>query len=132
MEMKQCLDVEGTSGHLQVAVAEPLVSLQRRSAGEVAGPEIVGVVCVGEEIVALQLPGGKYEELKVNMAKIHNGGGLTVVLPGEVCSVQFLEVTGGGGVEHVDLAAVGLLSVDVADQLVQVLVPQVGVLVLEV
>lgn len=46
--------------------------------------------------------------------------------------MQFLQVTGGGGVEHVEEAAVGLLGVDVVDQLVQVLVPQVGVLVLEV
>lgn len=46
--------------------------------------------------------------------------------------MQFLEVTGGGGIEHVDVAAVGLQGVDVEDQLVQVLVPQVGVLILEV
>lgn len=46
--------------------------------------------------------------------------------------MQFLEVTGGGGVEQVDFAAVRLLSVDVVDELVQVLVPQVGVLILEV
>lgn len=54
------------------------------------------------------------------------------VLPGEVWSVQFLEVTGGGGIEHVDFAAVRLLGVDVVDQLVQVLVPQVGILILKV
>lgn len=46
--------------------------------------------------------------------------------------MQLLEVTGGGGVEHIDSAAIGLPAVDVVDQLVQVLVPQVGVLVLEV
>lgn len=46
--------------------------------------------------------------------------------------MQLLQVTGGGGVEHVDFAAVRLQSVDVVDQLVQVLVPQVRVLVLEV
>lgn len=41
---------------LQVAVADPLITFQRRSAGEVAGPEIVSIVCVGEEIVRLQSP----------------------------------------------------------------------------
>lgn len=46
--------------------------------------------------------------------------------------MQLLQVAGGGGVEHVDSAAVGLQGVDVVDQLVQVLVPQVGILVLEV
>lgn len=46
--------------------------------------------------------------------------------------MQLLEVTGGGRVEHVDFAAVRLLGVDIVDQLVQVLVPQVGILVLEV
>lgn len=46
--------------------------------------------------------------------------------------MQFLEVAGGGGIEHVDFAAIHLLGVDVVDQLVQVLVPQVGVLILEV
>lgn len=46
--------------------------------------------------------------------------------------MELLEVTGGRGVEDVDAASVGLPGVDVADQLVQVLVPQVGVLVLEV
>lgn len=57
---------------------------------------------------------------------------LKLSLPGEVRSVQLLQVTGRGGIEHVDFAAVGLLGVDVVDQLVQVLVPQVGVLILEV
>lgn len=46
--------------------------------------------------------------------------------------MQLLEVTGRRGIEHVDFAAVRLQAVDVVDQLVQVLVPQVGILVLEV
>lgn len=46
--------------------------------------------------------------------------------------MQLLEVTRGGGIEHVDFDAVGLLRVDIVDQLVQVLVPQVGIFILEV
>lgn len=46
--------------------------------------------------------------------------------------MKLLQVAGWSGIEDVDVAAVALLVVDVADQLVQVLVPQVGVLVLEV
>lgn len=46
--------------------------------------------------------------------------------------MQLLKVTRGGRVEHVDLTAVLLLRVDVFNQLIHVLVPQVGVLVLEV
>lgn len=46
--------------------------------------------------------------------------------------MQLLQVAGRGGVEHVDFAAVGLQGVDVADKLVQILVPQVGILILEV
>lgn len=42
--------------YLQVAVADPLVTFQRRSAGEVASPEIMSVVCIGEEIIVLQSP----------------------------------------------------------------------------
>lgn len=42
--------------YLQVAVADPLVTFQRRSAGEVASPEIMSVVRIGEEIVVLQSP----------------------------------------------------------------------------
>lgn len=58
--------------------------------------------------------------------------GVQLTLPGEICSVQLLQVAGRGGVEHIDFAAVGLQSVDVADKLVQILVPQVGILILEV
>lgn len=57
---------------------------------------------------------------------------MQLTLPGEICSVQLLQVAGRGGVEHVDFAAVGLQGVDVADKLVQILVPQVGILILEV
>ena len=46
--------------------------------------------------------------------------------------MQLLEVTGRRRVEYVDLAAVCLQGVNVVDELVQVLVPQVGVLILEV
>lgn len=53
-------------------------------------------------------------------------------LPGEVCSVQLLEVTGRGRIERVDFASILLPGVDVVNQLVQVLVPQVGILILEV
>lgn len=53
-------------------------------------------------------------------------------LPGEVGSVQLLQVTGRCGVEHVDSAAICLLGIHIVDQLVQILVPQVGVLILEV
>lgn len=42
--------------YLQVAVADPLVTFQRRSAGEVASPEIMSVVRIGEEIIVLQSP----------------------------------------------------------------------------
>lgn len=48
--------------HLKVAVADALVSLQRWSAREVAGPEIVSAVCIREEVIRLQSPemeGGK-------------------------------------------------------------------------
>lgn len=46
--------------------------------------------------------------------------------------MQLLEVTRGGGIEHIDFAAICLLAIDVVDQLVQVLVPQIGILILEV
>lgn len=46
----------GLASYLQVAVADPLVAFQRRSAGEVAGPEIMSVVRIGEEIIVLQSP----------------------------------------------------------------------------
>lgn len=46
--------------------------------------------------------------------------------------MQLLEVTGRRGIEHVDVAAISLLGVDIVDQFVQVLVPQVGILILEV
>lgn len=46
--------------------------------------------------------------------------------------MQLLQVAGGGGVKHVDSTACGLQRVDVEDQLVQVLVPHVGILILEV
>lgn len=52
--------------------------------------------------------------------------------PGEVGSVQLLQVAGGSGVQHVDQAAIGLPGVHIVDELVQVLIPQVGVLILEV
>lgn len=53
-------------------------------------------------------------------------------LPGEVRSLQLLEVAGRGRIEHVHFATIRLPGVDVMDQLVQVLVPQVGILILEV
>ena len=128
--------------HLQVSVADPLVAFQCRAAGEVAGPEIVSAVSVREEVIRLQSPGSEKKTMS-QQHKTHRKGICTRLwhappallmstLPGEVCSVQLLEVAGGRGVEHVDLAAVRLLRIDVVDQLVQVLVPQVGVLVLEV
>lgn len=46
--------------------------------------------------------------------------------------MQLLKVTGRGRIEHVDLTAVVLLSVDIFNQFIHVLVPQVGVLILEI
>lgn len=53
-------------------------------------------------------------------------------LPGEVCIVQLLKVTRRGGIEHIDFTAVLLLSIDVVNQLVHILVPQVGIFILEI
>ena len=55
-----------------------------------------------------------------------------LLLPGKVGSVQLLKITRRRGVQYVDRAAVGLQRVDIADQFVQVLVPKVGILILEV
>lgn len=45
--------------HLEKVVAEALVALEGGSAGEIARPELVGAICVGEEVVRLQGPAGK-------------------------------------------------------------------------
>lgn len=45
--------------YLQIAVADPLITFQRRPACKVTGPEIMSVICIGEEIICLQSPGGK-------------------------------------------------------------------------
>lgn len=133
-----------TSDYLQVAVADPLITFQRWSACKVAGPEIMSVICIGEEIICLQSPELKREwsctlntwESSLFCHYEYNSDIVTTtvqfILPGEVCSVQLLEVTRGGGIEQVDFAAIRLLGVDVVDQLVQVLVPQIGILILEV
>lgn len=99
---------------------------------------------IWEEIICLQSPEvkrshklhlNKYSVFFCLVQSVIRSISLTarkLILPGEVCSVQLLEVTRGGGIEHVDLAAVGLQGVDVVDQFVQVLVPQVAILKLEV
>lgn len=60
----------------------------------------------------------------------HYPAPLKFTVPGEVCSVQLLQVTGRCRVEHV--AAICLPGIYIVDQLVQVLVPQVGILILKV
>lgn len=60
----------------------------------------------------------------------YSGRGLT--LPAEVCLVQLLKVTRRSRIQHVDQTAILLLSVDVFNQFIHVLVPQVGVLILEI
>lgn len=55
-----------------------------------------------------------------------------MTLPGEVCLVQLLKVTRRGGIEYIDFTAILLPSIDVVDQLIHVLVPQVGILILEI
>lgn len=95
--------------YLQCLVGLLHEPLGRGPGGEVAGPVGVRVAGVGEEVVRL---GGKGE-------------------PGLL--VHGLQVAGGRGVEQVDLAPLaGLEGVDVGDQLVQVLVPGAGLLVVEV
>lgn len=46
--------------------------------------------------------------------------------------MKLLKVTRRGGIEDIDLTAILLLSVDVFNQFIQVLVPQVGVLILKI
>lgn len=62
----------------------------------------------------------------------HYPAPLKFTVPGEVCSVQLLQVTGRCRVEHVDFVAICLPGIYIVDQLVQVLVPQVGILILKV
>lgn len=42
--------------YLQVAVADPLITLQCWSTGKIASPEIVSAVCVREKVICLQRP----------------------------------------------------------------------------
>lgn len=56
--------------YLQVAVTDPLVAFERWSTGEVAGPEIMSVVRIGEEIVRLQSPGWKRGGCVVNTLRM--------------------------------------------------------------
>jgi len=95
------------AGCLEDVVRLSDVEFEGGSGGEVAGPEAVVGVGVGEEVVGLEGPG-------------------------EVGAVEGVEVAGGRGVEEVDAAAVGLARVDVLDCFVEVFEPHVGVGVLEV
>lgn len=46
--------------------------------------------------------------------------------------MQLLKVTRRGGIDYIDFTAILLLSVDVVNQFVHILVPQVGILILEI
>mmetsp|Transcript_15528 Transcript_15528/g.24356 ORF Transcript_15528/g.24356 Transcript_15528/m.24356 type:complete len:226 (+) Transcript_15528:1744-2421(+) len=88
---------------LQVPGAVAHVPLEGGTGGEVAGPEVVGSVRVGEVIIVLDAPR-------------------------QVSSVLGVGVFLGGRIEKVDSA----VEVSVVDELVEVLVPRLGVGVLEV
>lgn len=51
--------VSGPPSHLEEVAAEALVALEGGSAGEIARPELVGAVRVGEEVIRLHGPAGK-------------------------------------------------------------------------
>lgn len=46
--------------------------------------------------------------------------------------MQLLQVAGRSGVQYIHFAALRLLGVDMEEEFVQVLVPQIGIFILEV
>lgn len=102
----------GPPSHLEEVVAEALVALEGGSASEIARPELVGAICIGEEVVHFQGPVGKPG---CTCPSVHPtqwlGFPLTpLASPGEVGPVQLPEIAGRGGIKDVDAAAVGLLE----------------------
>lgn len=100
IKCQQTINMSMFLKYLQVAVADPLITLQCWSTGKIASPEIVSAVCVREKVICLQRP--KLEK-KHAFICIYTLGLETCLgvfflillpcqrrLPGEVCTVQFL------------------------------------------
>lgn len=99
----------------------------------------MSVICIGEEIIRLQCPEFKKKRRETLHHQRHTNNGIIpsysrsrLTLPGEVCFVQLLKVTRRGGIEYIDFTAILLPSIDVVDQFIHILVPQVGILILEI
>ena len=99
-----------TSGRQEVG-GKANLALKRRSRGEIAAPICVGVVSQGEDIVAPDLP-------------------LRRIL--ESFGVFGIGVVRRGGIESDHWAACRGVHIDVVNDLVQIVKPVIGVLVLEV
>lgn len=100
--------------HLLEVVAEALVAFEGRPAGEIACPELVGAVGIGEEVVGFHGPvsQGCQGHPGVSQPTRDALPRPPSYLPGEVGLVQLLEVAGRRGVEDIHMAAVGLLLGD--------------------
>lgn len=98
--------------HLQEVIAEALVAFEGRPAGEVASPEHVGAVGIGEEVILFHRPAAaealRAESLSTGHAHPPQAPQVPQI-PGEVGLVQLPEVTGRSGVENIDTAPIGLL-----------------------
>lgn len=56
IKCQQTINMSMFLKYLQVAVADPLITLQCWSTGKIASPEIVSAVCIREKVICLQRP----------------------------------------------------------------------------
>lgn len=98
--------------HLQEVIAEALVVFEGRPAGEVASPEHVGAISIGEEVILFHRPAAAEALRSKSLPTGHANppqAPPAPQIPGELGLVQLPEVAGRSGVENIDTAPIGLL-----------------------